>query len=312
MKLYEVISATDIQFAPINKLSYVLEVLVERSQGCALICDDGNLVGILGEADIMRLFSQHLRKPIAADITVGQVMTAKPVTIPADIDLSEALAMIRELNLRHLPVVDSYGLPVGIVHLADLVTAYLGVINKQNQLEELNKEMHWLSLEDSLTGLPNRRAMEIDLRHNEAVARRRKESYAVAVLDIDHFKSFNEHYSAPVADKVLKQVAKILKDKIRTSDRVFRYGGEEFLYLMPGTSSAGASIAADRLRQAVADAKIEHRKCAAGILTVSVGVSAKESGVWQELLKQAENAVYQAKMQGRNAICVADNSIAAD
>jgi diguanylate cyclase (GGDEF)-like protein len=157
---------------------------------------------------------------------------------------------------------------------------------------------------DPLTGCLNRRALESRLRSDLRQARRRASSVAVAAIDLDHFKEINDSRGHPVGDVVLQQLAGIMKATARDTDSVARFGGDEFVIVLPDTGWQGALTFAERLRRRVDDftfgpagAPIE--------LTISVGVALARSSdpVSSEmLLKEADNALYKAKTAGRNRV----------
>ena len=157
---------------------------------------------------------------------------------------------------------------------------------------------------DPLTGCLNRRSLESHLRSDLRQGRRRGSSVAVAAIDVDHFKAVNDSRGHPVGDVVLQQLAGIMKATARDTDSVARFGGDEFVIVLPDTGWQGALTFAERLRRRVDDftfgpagAPIE--------LTVSVGVALARSSdpvSSDMLLKEADNALYKAKTAGRNRV----------
>ncbi len=307
MKLHEIMSAADRSFTPENSVAEVVNSLAEKSHSCKVICENGKPKGILTEHDMVHLFATYRESGLPAGLTAGDVMTKELITFATDLDLAEAISLFKSHSLRHLPVVNPDGVLVGLITLPDMVKAYLALSEKHSKLEELSEELHWLSLEDTLTGLPNRRAMEIDLVHAEAVSQRRAEPYAIALIDIDLFKPYNDHYGHPAGDDALRSFAAVACKHIRASDKLFRYGGEEFLFLMPATNTKTALIAANRFRQAVSDISIEHCKSPLGHMTVSMGVASCRGDSWKDILLKADSALYLAKSEGRNTVCTLDN-----
>lgn len=162
------------------------------------------------------------------------------------------------------------------------------------KLDQLDRE----SLTDPLTGLTNRRGIERKLPEwGEA-------PYAILSLDIDHFKDVNDTYGHDSGDIVLQAIATQMRLNFRPNDLLCRFGGEEFLILMPFTTIDEASIAAERLRSSIEKHKFDH----IGHITVSIGVSHSELAPnFTMLLKQADMALYRAKNSGRNKIIVTDN-----
>jgi diguanylate cyclase (GGDEF)-like protein len=162
---------------------------------------------------------------------------------------------------------------------------------------------------DALTGLANRRAFEDALTEEWRRAIRSEASIALLMLDADCFKLFNDRYGHPEGDRVLKGIAQcIAQSGPRPSDMGARYGGEEFVVLLPDTEFPGALVVAERIRSAVAALDIPHAGSPSGRVTISLGVAiarpvlgdAKE---W--LVKQADDALYEAKRTGRNRVSAA-------
>lgn len=147
---------------------------------------------------------------------------------------------------------------------------------------------------DPLTGVSNRRAMDDALASLTAMKHRYEVIFSIAIVDIDHFKSVNDQRGHVAGDQVLQAVAKLMDDTARETDIVTRYGGEEFVVLMPQTELSGACVFGERIRAAV------ERKLS---LTVSVGVAEGLDGESAEdLLRRADAALYLAKSCGRNRV----------
>ena len=165
---------------------------------------------------------------------------------------------------------------------------------------------------DPLTGLANRRYLEPTLAEEWNRCRRSAAPLSCVMLDIDHFKAYNDQYGHDGGDRCLKAVADILNNSTRrASDLVARYGGEEFVLLLPETGDVGATTVADFLKMAVIGAKIEHLASPlTGTLTLSLGVATlipDADRVPDELLKAADLALYEAKRTGRNRVVMADS-----
>jgi diguanylate cyclase (GGDEF)-like protein len=151
------------------------------------------------------------------------------------------------------------------------------------------------SLHDPLTGLANRRFLEIELGRSFEEAKRYEQPLSILMLDIDHFKAFNDRHGHLQGDRLLAEIAELLVKEMREADFVFRYGGEEFLVMLPETDPDKAHEAAERLRCLV-QAETE--------VTVSVGLSCFKPGMrdMYELIAQADTALYRAKALGRNRV----------
>jgi two-component system cell cycle response regulator len=172
-------------------------------------------------------------------------------------------------------------------------------IEYENQLKALNQKLQSLAVTDGLTGLHNHRAFQDYLEEQFQVAMRNKQPLAVILMDVDHFKQYNDTYGHQAGDEVLRQVAQILSAHVREGDFVARYGGEEFVVVLPRTDSESAVAVAERLREAVQSAEWRLRP-----VTGSFGVACirPDMETRQELIEAADQALYQAKKNGRNRV----------
>ncbi|GLK88046.1 sensor domain-containing diguanylate cyclase [Pseudomonas turukhanskensis] len=180
------------------------------------------------------------------------------------------------------------------------------VAQRTEELQVLNTKLETLSLTDALTGIANRRHFDDVLTLEWARATRIGSPLALAIMDVDWFKLYNDHYGHPAGDACLRQIAQTLASTVsRSSDLVARYGGEEFVFLAPMTDPAGAQAMARKVVQAVAALNLPHAYSPIGHVTVSVGVVSLEPGAdnsMQALLQFADAALYEAKKQGRNRL----------
>jgi diguanylate cyclase (GGDEF)-like protein len=163
---------------------------------------------------------------------------------------------------------------------------------------------------DGLTGLANRRAMEAAATRELKLARRDGRDVAVALLDIDHFKRVNDRFGHEAGDKVLQSMASAIKACMRETDFVARWGGEEFLVLLPGADTAAAVQLAERIRVSLSDTT--HDVPGLGTVTMSAGVAAMSGACedatttrWTNMVRLADAALYRAKAEGRNRVCAA-------
>jgi len=166
----------------------------------------------------------------------------------------------------------------------------------------LYEETKAFSLQDPLTGLANRRFMEAQLKKDLESSRRYAESLSLIMLDIDHFKKYNDTHGHLAGDQLLVKLASILSREMRSADHAFRYGGEEFLVILPRADKKSASEAAERLRTAV--------ESETGV-TISLGVVSCHKGEpdKETLLGLADDALYLAKQNGRNRVVLADSDL---
>ncbi len=192
-------------------------------------------------------------------------------------------------------------------YLLQIAGNYIAIAIRQSELTEKlqqkNEKLLQMAREDSLTGLPNHRRIHEILRQEFNRARRNKAHLTVAMVDIDYFKRINDTHGHPVGDLVLRKLAAIMDEEIRGHDRVGRYGGEEFLIVLPDTDIEAGFEALDRIRR-----KIESDGVIIGKRNISVTVSAglTEAGPdnypekASSLVKIADRQLYAAKKAGRN------------
>jgi len=185
----------------------------------------------------------------------------------------------------------------------NLVDTALTIGRLLSELEEKNRELQELAYYDPLTGLPNRRFF---FEHASLIfeeVKRYEKPLSLFVIDIDHFKKINDTYGHDVGDLVLKTFADVLRGIVRKSDICARFGGEEFVVLLPNTDLEGARVLAERIRATVAKNPVEHGSIVI-VFTVSIGISQYRKGMQNidELIKEADIALYRAKEGGRNRV----------
>jgi two-component system, cell cycle response regulator len=185
------------------------------------------------------------------------------------------------------------------------VSAALRVKSLQDELRRRNLELDHMSRTDALTGLYNRRHLEERLGEFVSLARRHGEDLAAAMVDLDHFKRINDTAGHPAGDAVLRVAAERLRGILRAEDVLGRWGGEEFLALLPRTDAAGAQLAAERMRQAVAGEPIPLPEGGEMRVTASIGAAAGVEGGAADLVQRADAALYEAKEAGRDRVVVA-------
>jgi len=185
------------------------------------------------------------------------------------------------------------------------------VLQRTEALALANRQLTQLAGEDPLTGLGNRRSFEEALDRAWGLARRQRQSLALAMVDVDHFKAYNDGFGHPAGDGCLRAVAQQLRDGLRRQgDSVFRFGGEEFVLLLPDTAADQALHCCELLRRQLEDQAMPHPL---GVVTISVGVAASrlegEDDGATDLLARADAALYRAKREGRNRAMLAEESI---
>ncbi|MBV7300474.1 sensor domain-containing diguanylate cyclase [Enterovibrio paralichthyis] len=184
-----------------------------------------------------------------------------------------------------------------------MIGTHLDITQKRENIEQLNianTRLKQLSYLDSLLNIPNRRAYQEALEREISRAKRENTPISMLMVDVDHFKRYNDSYGHLEGDKALARVACNIRQALnRGTDLVARYGGEEFVVLLPGTQLEGAIHIAQQIKQQIEDENIEHKGSPHSVLTVSIGVSTAV-GNFDNLLQQADMAMYRAKQSGRN------------
>lgn len=216
----------------------------------------------------------YLTKPLDADELQVRLISASRVT-SLHRQLAEKTLGLQELNLR---------------------------------LERLNIKLFEQARRDPLTRLANRLQLREDLEMMRGRVERYGHGYSAVLLDIDFFKAYNDRYGHMAGDDVLMKVAGTVAQHCRLGDTAYRYGGEEFLIVLPEQSGESATAAAERMRRAVEELSIPHEaKTPPGPLTISAGVAAlspEEEKSVEALLREADAALYNAKRSGRNRVAV--------
>ena len=170
------------------------------------------------------------------------------------------------------------------------------------ELRRLVAELELISTTDALTGLRNRRAFDEKLLNEYQRSERSKHGFSLLLIDVDHFKAYNDAFGHQAGDDVLGEVARLLQYTVRPYDMAARYGGEEFAVIAPETDKAGAMGLGERLRRAVERGEWMNRQ-----ITVSIGVATLGFGQSiPALIEEADRALYTAKERGRNQVVDAD------
>ncbi len=238
-------------------------------------------------------------KEVARRIKADPALPFVPVIMQTALDSTEH--MVEGLDAG----ADDYiAKPINFAELEARVKALLRIKALQEELARANDELRRMSQTDGLTGVDNRRHIEERLTEAFEHAARLNEPLAVVMTDVDHFKSVNDTYGHQAGDAVLRQVAEVLRETAREIDRVGRYGGEEFLVLLPGANVEDARHYAERARAAVAAREFAYE---GGALrrTLSAGVAAwphPDVRHQEALVKLADDALYVAKTAGRNRV----------
>lgn len=297
----------------------VKELLVVRSLKNSGTAD--GVVGILTESDAIDLLARDLSP---TQLPLSEVMSSPVETIHPDRTLDDAYFLMRTLRVHRLPVVAG-GRVLGLLTRD-------GLLEAQNQrlreLRQLTARLESEALHDSLTGLANRRLFDEALEREVAQHERTKRSLGLLMIDIDFFKLVNDNYGHPRGDLLLRQLAERLKTRVRRSDLLARFGGEEFAVIATVPDRDQLLALAEQLREVVEshpfeadpapssdsghDLRIEGPESAANAyieqvdlnVTISIGAAmlGEATRTGKRLIKAADAALYQAKAAGRNCV----------
>lgn len=210
----------------------------------------------------------------------------------------------RDYMCHSAPISDLKGNVIGHI------TAMMDVTEQRNNqrekerliadLELANQKLNDLASIDMVTSVYNRRHISMRLSEEVSQAKRHKSNFCILMLDIDHFKAVNDRFGHQMGDEVLQRVCKTIKSAMRKEDVLGRYGGEEFLLILPRTEIQDARLLAERIRLTVQGLTWQHKQ---GLqLTISIGVSSYQNQTEFELINQADNHLYAAKIEGRNRV----------
>lgn len=180
-----------------------------------------------------------------------------------------------------------------------------GVYAYESAREQAEERLHRIASTDSLTGLPNRKHLRELLDGTLADAKDSSSTFSLLTLDLDHFKAINDEYGHDLGDQVLRAVADVMRQRLRAADTPARWGGEEFLILLPETDLTGAQRVAESIRQAIGSLELTADQSSVRV-TTSIGIVRfpQDGQTIRELLVTADNRLYHAKHQGRNKVVV--------
>jgi diguanylate cyclase (GGDEF)-like protein/PAS domain S-box-containing protein len=252
------------------------------------------------EMTAMEPFALILPEDVPMLVTVIEQNLTSTTASPVDVRMVRKDGSVIWVEITARVVRDSAGEPV------ETVTAVRDI----SERKLLEQKLSSLALTDGLTGIANRRAFDEALEREWKRTLREGSLMSLLLLDIDHFKEFNDHYGHQVGDDCLRAVTSAVVGAVRSTDIVARYGGEEIAIILPTSDMAGAIEAAEKARIAVEALQITHEanREGRGLVSVSIGVAtalARQGGTMrmpESLLQAADNALYKAKHEGRNRI----------
>ena len=284
--------------ALMNEFSLRLDNLINRLQRCHNLNEAGRIVcaelpDLMAPAVIQVTLSDEQKSP-AADLLPGACylieiddlqQQKQPFISLQIVDLKAETDEVNQLMAQF------------IARAVDRLSVTLSSI-------KLRDELRVLSFEDALTGLKNRRFFDQALQRELQMAQRQQQAISLLICDIDHFKQFNDRFGHEAGDMALRAVASLMMEHFRETDIPCRYGGEEFVILMPAASLSEALERARQLLRKVAAKNIQYKGKDLGRLTISIGISSWDgNGSLPEIfLQDADKALYRAKQAGRNQV----------
>jgi diguanylate cyclase (GGDEF)-like protein len=315
MTIGSVIAQDFVSITPDDSLVSVLDRMRDGRLSCVPVVEGGLPVGVISERDILCLLAKKLNGE-SFPATARGLMSGPPITIHAHASVDAAVRLQHRRRIRRLLVVDDDGRLVGILTQSDLVDAQtqalradrdqleVYVCERTEELRLANERLEHMSMVDPMLGTGNRRAMDQHLARLQGLSEQFGRGFAVLMLDIDNFKSFNDHYGHPEADAALGDMVSAVQGAIRPCDVLFRFGGEEFVVTLPETDEDGAVETAERIRGAVEALQIPHELSSHAVMTVSLGVHVigPETGRVDisSVIRAADASLYDAKENGRN------------
>ncbi len=206
------------------------------------------------------------------------------------------------INGFQLGASDSFRVEIDSTELNARMTRHLERWQRLLELRKSKEQLQQLALTDPLTQLGNRAVFDTSIKHATACMHRAGSPYSLLMIDLDHFKKFNDNYGHQAGDTVIRNVANAIKTSARDADICCRYGGEEFAVILPDTSASNAQVLAERIHQQVAKVS-NHQAIGQMAITVSIGISCADADRIshpKQLIEEADRALYQAKDNGRN------------
>ena len=299
---------------PDTPLNEVAAQMARSRLSCIIVIAQSRPVAVVTERDMTSVASHLLGG--GTQLNLRDVMSPSIVTLNIEASCNEAVELARAKRIRRVVIVDNDGKLAGVATQSDLLRAHaqdlefqkanleIAVTKRTLELNKLNQRLMELALIDPMLDVGNRRSMDEELVKICERARRYNRPYSIALTDVDNFKKYNDTYGHQMGDDALIKVAKALKTAVRSADSVYRYGGEEFLVILPEVGIEGAAIAGEHMRIAIEALQIEHEFAGNGILTASFGITEENTDFpsIKAVIERADNALYKAKANGRNQV----------
>lgn len=256
---------------------------------------------VFGPQDCWALRRGHMHVVVAGDPTAA---CRHAGTVSRSYVCLPLMSQGEAIGILHFQCGDVDEIPESELSLATTFADQIGLSVSNLRLREALRNQ---SIRDPLTGLFNRRYLDETLQRETRRAVRAEHSLGVLVLDLDHFKAFNDTYGHDAGDTVLRQTASFLTKSVRSEDIVCRYGGEEFVIILPMADAKTTVARAERIRSHLPELAFLHQGCSLGVVTVSIGVAVlPEHGTEPKaLFEAADAALYCAKREGRDRVVLA-------
>lgn len=283
-----------------------MEIMSSSNSDCVIITDKEKISGILTIKDTVYIVSNN----IDLNSKIENYYSFPIETIPDDFTIKQAIEFINEKHFKRVIASDSDGKITGIIsqqelisysynHWASMMKNYHDeLLNLNKRLREKTQKLQTMATTDMLTKLYNRHMFtELFTKLLHKKKRKLEDSMAIAIIDIDNFKSINDFYGHDIGDEVLKSIANLFMTTLRSSDISARWGGEEFILLLTNTEIDKAFYTIEKLRVAVEQTKQPHDIN----VTVSLGVTeVMAEDTLETCFKRADEALYKAKNSGKN------------
>lgn len=297
-----------------NTLSYAL---AEMSDGLAMFDSNGRIEFCNEQYRSCFPYTGELRRPgaLMRDILYAVIETGEQISAPTESADSWVEMIVNNLHREseeEVNLFDGRWLQVRTRPTSEgktlvVVTDVTRIKQAEIALHSATDQLKHLVRTDSLTGLFNRRAFDSAMDTEIARSARAGTAMSLLLIDVDRFKAYNDEYGHPSGDACLKLVADHLQKSLkRAADLAFRYGGEEFVAILPGTDEDGAYLVAEAFRKSLVDARVPHKGTERGILTASIGVATYMPDNLHrsaaELIQAADEALYSAKAAGRDRV----------
>jgi len=289
------------------KASEVLGNMVGHHYDCVVVIENQKPIGIVTTKDIVNI----LKNKSSLDEPISKYMSHPIESLNENSSIKEAISFMKEKSFKRIVITNESGNLTGLIQQKELISlsySRWAVLMKEystelseinNLLEKKNQKYEKLATTDTLTGLYNRyKFTELYVSEYQTMAKR-DNKMSLFIMDIDYFKNINDTYGHNIGDKILQQVSHILLKYLRNVDIVGRWGGEEFVAILPTASLENSLILVEKIRAGIEEyVMVEDIK-----LTASFGISEVKIGdELTDVVKRADDALYEAKNSGRNCI----------